>query len=105
MAYGPNRVFLSLRKRGPFMRFWRQIGSGGSLIVLGLALNVASSGARAAEPTTRPAPLNWTAQQDHQNMMDQLGIKALRPGPSGNEQAPNHANYDEATANPYPDLP
>jgi len=42
---------------------------------------------------------------DHQNMMDQLGIKALRPGPSGNESAPNHANYDEATANPHPNLP
>src|SRR6185437_13888120 len=48
---------------------------------------------------------NWTAAQDHQNMMDQLGIKALRPGPSGTETAPNHANYDEATANPYPNLP
>ena len=48
---------------------------------------------------------NWTAADDHQNMMDQLGIKALRPGPSGTETAPNHANYDEATANPYPDLP
>jgi hypothetical protein len=48
---------------------------------------------------------NWTAEQDHQNMMDQLQIKALRPGPSGNESAPNHANYDEATANPYPNLP
>ena len=43
--------------------------------------------------------------QDHQNMMDQLGIKALRPGPSGKETDPNHANYDEATANPYPNLP
>src|SRR5579872_4398387 len=50
-------------------------------------------------------PKNWTAAEDHQNMMDQLGIKALRPGPSGNESAPNHANYDEATANPYPNLP
>jgi lysophospholipase L1-like esterase len=50
-------------------------------------------------------PMNWTAQQDHQNMMDQLGIKALRPGPNGNEKAPNHANYDEAIANPFPDLP
>ncbi|HXE10564.1 MAG TPA: GDSL-type esterase/lipase family protein [Bryobacteraceae bacterium] len=50
-------------------------------------------------------PLNWTAEQDHQNMMDQLGIKALRPSPSGNEKAPNHANYDEAKANPYGDLP
>jgi hypothetical protein len=38
-------------------------------------------------------------------MMDQLGIKALRPGPSGNEKAPNHANYDESKANPWPDLP
>src|SRR4051794_1105015 len=48
---------------------------------------------------------NWTAADDHKNMQEQLGIKALRPGPSGNEAAPNHANYDEATANPYPDLP
>ncbi len=50
-------------------------------------------------------PVVFTADQDHKNMMDQLGIKALRPGPSGNEQAPNHANYDEALANPYPNLP
>src|ERR1700752_3272717 len=48
---------------------------------------------------------NWTAADDHQNMMDQLGIKALRPGPSGNETAPNHANYDESKANPFPNLP
>src|SRR4051812_42072425 len=48
---------------------------------------------------------NWTAADDHKNMMEQLGIKALRPGPSGTESAPNHANYDEATANPYPNLP
>ena len=45
------------------------------------------------------------ADQDHQNMMDQLGIKALRPGPSGNEKAPNHANYDESQANPFPNIP
>ncbi len=50
-------------------------------------------------------PENWTAEQDHQNMMDQLGIKALRPGPSGNEKDANHANYDEAKGNPYGDLP
>lgn len=37
--------------------------------------------------------------------MDQLGIRKLRPGPSGNEAAPNHANYDESLANPYPVLP
>ena len=50
-------------------------------------------------------PANWTAEQDHQNMMDQLGIKTLRPGPSGNEKDANHANYDEEKANPYGDLP
>jgi len=37
--------------------------------------------------------------------MDQLGIQALRPGPSGNEAAPDRANYDESKANPFPDLP
>jgi hypothetical protein len=52
-----------------------------------------------------PEPKTWTTAEDHQNMMDQLGIKALRPGPSGTETAPNHANYDEATANPFPNLP
>lgn len=31
-------------------------------------------------------------------MMKQLGITALRPGPSGREGAPNPANYDEARA-------
>jgi hypothetical protein len=56
-----------------------------------------------------PSPAQIAAQEaaiaDRKDMMDKLGIKALRPGPSGNEQAPNHANYDEATANPFPNLP
>jgi len=38
-------------------------------------------------------------------MMRQLGITALRPGPSGRANAPNPANYDEAQANPFPNLP
>lgn len=38
-------------------------------------------------------------------MMEQLGIKALRPGPSGRDGAPNPANYDESVANPFPTLP
>ncbi len=60
--------------------------------------------AAAAQQPPVPPP-NWTAEQDHQNMMDRLGIKALRPGPSGKETDPNHANYDESKANPFPDLP
>ena len=47
----------------------------------------------------------WTAQQDHRNMLEQLQIRVLRPGPSGRAGAPNEANYDPAKANPFPDLP
>jgi len=52
-----------------------------------------------------PPAVTFTDEQDHQNMMDQLGIRKLRPGRSGNDNDPNHANYDESKANPYPDLP
>ncbi|HXD76710.1 MAG TPA: endo-1,4-beta-xylanase [Puia sp.] len=55
--------------------------------------------------TRYPRPVTFTAQEDHDNMMRQLGITQLRPGPSGDANAPNHANYDEAKANPCPVLP
>ena len=39
-------------------------------------------------------------------MMDQLGLKTLRRGRDGmNAQSPYYANYDEAKANPFPNLP
>jgi len=44
-------------------------------------------------------------QINQENMMNQLGVKALRLGPSGNESDPNHANYEESLANPCPELP
>src|SRR5512140_3237021 len=50
-------------------------------------------------------PLSWSAQQDHKNMMEQLGITRLRPGPSGQPGATNSANYDPTKASPFPDLP
>lgn len=59
-----------------------------------------SGGAQTASETR-----NWTAADDHRNMMRQLGIRALRPGPSGDEKAANAANYDESRANPFPDYP
>jgi hypothetical protein len=73
-------------------------------LVAGL-ITVVSVGDLYGQTVAAPEPLNWTAQQDHRNMMDQLGIKALRPGPSGRAGATNSANYDPAKANPYPDLP
>ena len=89
---------------------------------LALALGTGGSAQQTAAPQGAPAPSGppSTTQPpagpppnpnaaataaDHQNMMEQLGITRLRPGPSGNESAPNHANYDEALANPYPNLP
>jgi hypothetical protein len=45
-------------------------------------------------------------QQDHQLMMDLLGVSSLRQGRDGiNPDAPNAANYDETKANPFPELP
>jgi hypothetical protein len=59
--------------------------------------------AAAAEPAP---PVVMTAEQDHQLMMDNLGLKALRQGANGRDaNAPNAANYDESKANPYPTLP
>jgi hypothetical protein len=70
--------------------------------------SAAGPAAPSAPAQSGGAPPNATTAAtaaDHRNMMEQLGITALRPGPSGNESAPNHANYDEALANPYPSLP
>lgn len=73
-----------------------------TVVLLSLALSQQPAPQPDAQTTVSS---EWTTAQDHENMLDQLGIKALRPGPSGNEQAPNHANYDEALANPFPNLP
>jgi hypothetical protein len=73
------------------------------LVLAVFALNIS----KAADPSaaTSGSTNGWTAAQDHKNMMEQLGIKALRPGPSGRPGATNEANYDPAKANPFPDLP
>jgi Spy/CpxP family protein refolding chaperone len=52
-----------------------------------------------------PAP-SWIepGYNDHQNMMDQLGIKSLRPGKSGSNQT--GPGFEEATANDWmPTMP
>ena len=45
--------------------------------------------------------INSLSYKDHQQMMQQLGISELRPGPSGNPEAPNAAISDEAKVQPY----
>ena len=50
-------------------------------------------------------PVTFTAEQDHQNMLDQLGIKSIRRGFDADEKSPYAANYDESKANPFPVIP
>lgn len=77
------------------------------LALLAMAVGPVAWGAEGAKSSEGGAaePKKMTAQEDHKKMMDLLGIKSLRPGPSGNPQAPNAANIDEAKANPWPKLP
>lgn len=44
-------------------------------------------------------------QLDYQQMLQALSITTVRPGPSGNPQAPNAANSDESKVPPYKELP
>lgn len=80
----------------------------GVFLLLGLASPSAGQQDRGVEPTAtnnENSPVVFTTQQDHQNMLQQLGISKLRPGRNGDAEAENGANYDQAKANPYPDLP
>ncbi len=74
----------------------------GLVVIFALAQAMGQS---PSAPAAAPQSAQWTTAEDHRNMLDQLGIKALRPGFNGNEKAPNHANYDEALANPFPNWP
>jgi hypothetical protein len=68
-----------------------------ALTALGCAMHAAAQSAPAGAPT---------AEQDHQQMMHQLGIRKLRPGRVNDVNAPaNPVNYDEAQANPFPVYP
>jgi hypothetical protein len=76
-------------------------------VLFSLLLASASAVAQntASSQESLPPLVTYTDKQDRENMMQQLGIKRLRPGFSGNESDPNHANYDESLANPCPTLP
>src|SRR5215471_45267 len=55
------------------------------------------------QPTPQQLAIQQGNKADHQQMMDRLHIASLRPGV--NARVAGSANYDEAKANPYPDLP
>ncbi|HEV8606211.1 MAG TPA: hypothetical protein VGQ99_12635 [Tepidisphaeraceae bacterium] len=73
---------------------------------LGVLLAIFMSTSLVADTVDPPQPLKLTAQEDHQKMMELLGIKTLRRGADGNNrQSSNYQNTDEAKANPWPNLP
>jgi hypothetical protein len=72
--------------------------------LLGLAL--AASLGNPAAGQQRPKVVKQTSEEDHKRMLDQLHITELRRGRNGTlKDDPNFANYDEAKANPFPNLP
>jgi lysophospholipase L1-like esterase len=84
---------------------YHRLASVAALIVGLISADSAFAQQQSASQRDTTAHATWTAADDHENMMQQLGIRALRPGPSGNEQDPNNANYDETKANPFTSLP
>jgi (4-O-methyl)-D-glucuronate---lignin esterase len=72
----------------------------------GAALLAAAFGPAVPAQTSAAGPgASWTTADDHRNMLEQLGIRTLRPGRNADASKPNAANYDETLANPYPLLP
>ncbi len=51
------------------------------------------------------ARLAQETADDYADMQRQLGVTAMRRGPSGNPSSPDYANTDESKANPFPTLP
>ena len=86
------------------MNHLRSIACAGALTV-SAALPVHGQFGNEPQKQLPPPAANFTQDQDQKNMLEQLGIKSLRPGASGDEKAPDHANYDESQANPFPDYP
>jgi pectin methylesterase-like acyl-CoA thioesterase len=62
--------------------------------------NPVAEAARLPDP-----PVQLTAEEDHQRLLDLLHIPALRPGVSSRGLPPAPVNYDETKANPWPNLP
>src|ERR1700752_3491887 len=82
-----------------------------SIVLLGQTPPVPKTSAPAtpARPAFVPTPemlaIQAASEKDHQRVMDELGIKQLRPGVDSDPASPHAANYDESKANVYPNLP
>ena len=71
------------------------------LLAAALPLAAPSTATAQRPDSAARAAMAAATTADHRQMMGQLGISSIRPGPSGNPQAPNAANSDEARVPPY----
>ena len=62
---------------------------------------LATAAQQPAPVTALPPPVHLTSEQDHQRLMELLGIKELRRGPDGDPKSQNAANVDESKVPPY----
>src|SRR5262249_47935600 len=77
-----------------------------SLLLALAAYPQSPSGSATHTPAVgQPPPVQLTAEQDHQRILDLLHIASLRPGPDGGPKSPNSANYDEAKVHQELHLP
>jgi hypothetical protein len=82
-----------------------------SLTCAAMPLTFIGSRALAADTNQVPmspsvSQINAASDADYKRTQELLGITSVRPGRDGSHtNAPNYANYDEAKANPYPNLP
>lgn len=99
-------------------RLFYFILSGSILIASGLHLAAqnapapakpAPAPAKAAPPAFQPTPemlaIQAASEKEHQRVMNELGIKELRPPVDSTQDSPHPVNYNESKANPYKTLP
>jgi hypothetical protein len=76
-----------------------------AVVVLIFSAATRFAGQTAPAPTPEQLAIRAAAEQDHQRLMDLLGIKKLRPGASHDPKSAHPTNFDESKANIYLNLP
>ncbi|MBP8976726.1 MAG: acetylxylan esterase [Bacteroidetes bacterium] len=74
------------------------------LLLMIISLIVCSNAEAQFDPQKLDS-IRRSTNEDYQAMLKQLEIESLRPGPSGDPNAPNAANTDESKATTYTSLP
>lgn len=105
-------------KSAPRLPFLTALGVFSAAVLIAQTPSTGSGPAPATAPAkpdlTKPfwqltpeerAALGRLTQEDHADMLRQLGITKLRPGRNPNPGSTNPPNYDPTKANPFPDWP